>query len=375
MKKITILYILSFILLLIAIPIVVKAINWETKEEVIIHKDKTVDGNYYFLSDKVIINGNINGDLIGFAENLEVNGRVEGDIIALVQNFNFTGEVVGNIRLIGNSINIKGAIGKNINLLGIKVFLSNTSQINWDAMILADHLDMRSKIAGNLYALINTAFLNGEINRDVNISVRGQREALTFGENLRIGNNLYYRANNKATISQTAKIAGNIEFKELPKKSSLQFTWSLIFKILATILLALFLVHLFKNPLRQSSENIYKNFGFSLLWGGFFIIILPISLIILFLTMLGFQLALFLTSLWLAVFLISKIIFAYFIGRFLLNRIIKKPKTKAIWKMIFGVIITWLLFALPFIGSFLVFIAILLGSGGFLLYLKKLIKS
>ncbi len=375
MKKTSLLYIFSFILLLIIIPLGVKAINWETKEKITVNADETIDGNYYFLSDKVVINGNINGDLIGVAENLEVNGRVEGDIIAVVSDFNFSGEVVGNIRLIGNSVNIKGVVGRNVNLLGLNVFLSNTSQVNWDAMILAGDLDMRSKINGSLYALINTGFLNGEIKRDVNMLVRGEEEPLTLGENLKIGNNLYYRANNKAVIAEDSSISGNIEFKELPKQTNIQFVWSLIFKILATTLLALFLIHLFKKPLYQGSENISKSPGFSLLWGSFFVIVLPILLIILFLTIVGFHLALFLTSLWLAVFLMSKIIFAYFIGRFLLNRIIRKPKTKAIWKLIFGIIITWMLFALPFIGSFLVFIAILFGSGAFLLYLKKLIKT
>ncbi len=375
MKKISLIYILSFFLLLIVIPIGVKAINWETTEKIIVSKDETVDGNYYFLSDKVVINGNINGDLIGIAENLEVNGRVEGDIIAVVQDFNFTGEVVGNIRLIGNLINIKGIVGRNVNLLGVNVFLSSTGQVNWDTMVLASNLDMRSKINGNLYALVNTGFLNGKIERDVNMSVRGDEEALTLGENLEIKNNLYYRANNQAAISKDSKIAGNIEFKELTKKTNLQYVWSLIFKILSTVLLALFLIHLFKKPLRESSENIYKSPGFSLLWGGFFTVVLPISLIVLFLTIVGFKLALFLTSLWLAVFLGSKIIFAYFVGRFILNRVIKKPKTKAIWKIIIGVIISCLLFALPFIGSFLVFIAILFGSGGFFLYLRKLIKK
>ncbi len=375
MKKIALLSILSFVLLLILVPIGVKAINWENKKEIIISKNETIDGNYYFLSDKVIINGNINGDLIGIAENLEVNGRIEGDIIAVAENFNFTGEVVGNIRLIANLINIKGIVGKNLNLLGFNVFLSNTSQVNWDVMVLASDLDMRSKVAGNLYALINTGFLNGEIKRDINISARGEEKALTLGESLIVGNNLYYRAKNKATISQDAKIFGSIDFKEFSQKTNLQFAWSLVFKILATILLALFLIHLFKKPLRQSSENIYKNPGFSLLWGIFFIIILPISLIVLFLTIVGFKFAIFLTSLWLAIFLMSKIIFAYFIGRFLLNRIIKKPKTKTAWKLILGIVISWSLFSLPFIGSFLIFIAILFGSGAFLLYLKKLIKA
>ncbi len=375
MKKINLVYIILALFLLIAIPVSVKAINWQNEENIIISEGETVDGNLYFFSEEVVVDGNVNGDLIGVTNNLTVNGRVEGDVLAIVQNLNFTGEVVGNIRLIGNEVNIKGSIGRNLNLIGTNVFLSNNNKINWDALILANNLDMRGEIAGNLYGLTNSSFLNGEIKRDVNIIIRNKEEGLVLGESLKIGNNLFYRSANKANTSPEASIAGDTEFKELAKKNVYQFIWSLIYGIFSAILIGLLLIHLFKKPFRQSSENIYQKPFLSLAWGTLFVIILPIILIILAFTVIGLQLALILLFIWLAIILSSKVIFAYFVGRLLFNKIIKKPKTQAIWKMIFGIIIAWILFSLPFIGSFLLFLATLLGFGSFFLYLKNLNQS
>jgi len=112
----------------------------------------------------------------------------------------------------------------------------------------------------------------------------------------------------------------------------------------------------------------------SFLWGFGLIIIFPIIIIILALTGIALKLAIILTSLWLVLLLLSKIITAIFVGRKIFNNLIKKPKTKLIWKMVGGVSLCWLLFSIPYIGSIASFIAMLWGAGALYLELKKSIK-
>jgi hypothetical protein len=375
MKKKSLIFLVSLLFIIIIIPISVKAINWQNQEEIYISSSETVDGNFFFLAENVKIDGNINGDLVGLAENLEINGRVEGDILIISQKLNFNGEVVGSFRGITNQGNINGIIGKNLNIAGVNIFISELSNIYWDALILADNLDLRAKIKGNLYASLNTALLNGQIERNVNLILRNKNEALVLGEKLEVNNSLNYQSLNEAIISPEAQIDGDLVYKELKSRNAYKFTWSLFYQIFSALLIALFLVHLFKNILRQSSINIEKKFIYTLIWGLFLTIALPIILLILAFTIIGFKLSLIIFSLWLALILSAKVIFAFFIGRFLFNKILKKTKTSYVWKIIIGIVISWLLFSLPYIGIFFSILAIILGMGSFFLVIKKYIKS
>lgn len=375
MNKKLIFLIFSFLLFIIIFPLSVKAITWQNQEKVYIESDETVDGNYYFLAENVKINGSINGDLIGFAENLEINGRVEGDILVISQNFTFNGEVVGSLRALTNNASINGSVGKNLNLAAVNVFISETNHIYWDALILANSLDLRGKINGNLYATLNSALLNGQIMRNVNLIIRDKNESLVLGEKLKIDNDFVYRSTNKAIISGDAKIDGEIIHKEMSQKNTWQFFWSLIYKIFSAILIALFIIHLFKNTLKASSLNIEKRFFPSLFWGLFLTIILPLILLLLAFTIIGAKLSLVIFSLWLALVLSANVIFAFFIGRLFFNKIIKKPKINYIWKAIVGIIITWSIFSVPYIGFFVLTLSVILGMGAFFLEIKKYIKS
>ncbi len=375
MNKKSLFFLFSFLLIIIILPLGVKAINWQTQEKIYIGSEETVDGNFYFLAENVKINGNINGDLIGFAKDLEINGRVEGDIIIVSSNFHFNGEVVGSLRGIADKGNINGMVGRNLNIIGTNIFISELGHIYWDALVLADNLDLRGKINGNLYASLNTALLNGQIKRNANLLVRDKNESLVLGEMLEINNDFSYRSINEAIISKESQIDGEITYNKLKQKNNYSFFWSLIYKIFSAILIALFLVHIFKNILRISSINIEKKFLPSLLWGIFITFILPLILLILAFTIIGIKLSILIFSLWLALILSAKIIFAFFVGRLFFNRIIKKPNTSYAWKIIIGIIISWSLFTIPYIGVFLSGLAVILGMGSIFIEIKKYIKS
>lgn len=375
MKKKSLIFLLFFLFIIIILPISVKAINWQNQEEIYINYEETVDGNFFFLAKNVKIDGNINGDLIGLADNLEINGRVEGDILIIAQNLNFNGEVVGSIRGITDKGNINGVVGKNLNIAGVKIYISELSHIYWDALILANNLDMRATVDGSLYATLNTALLNGQIKRNANIILKDKSEALVLGEKLEINNNLTYKSLNEAVISREAQIGGDITYKKLITKNTYNFTWSLLYQIFSAILIALFISHFFRKTLRQSSINIEKKFLPSLTWGLFLTIILPLILLILAFTVIGFKLSLIIFSLWLALILSAKVIFSFFIGRLVFNKILKKSKASYTWKIIIGIIITWLLFSLPYFGSLFSLIAIILAMGSLFLEIKKYIKS
>lgn len=375
-KKRLFLYLL-FLLTIIIIPLGVKAYHNLKQNTIYINENETIDGNLYFLSESAIINGNVNGDIIGITQNLEINGRVEGDILSISQTFKFTGEVVGNIRIISNQVNISGIIRRNFNVLASDLFLTESAQIYWDTLIAVNNADIRSVINGNLYGLVNIMFLNAKIDKNVNLKIKDQAKnlgTLSLGERLEINGNLNYEAKEPAKISPDSIIKGEVKQTEPKPKKTINYLWSLVFKIFSTILIALVLIQLFKPALRKMTKNMIKKPSKTFLWGFFLTFILPIILIILAVTIIGLKLSIILFLFWLILILIANIITAFLLGRLITNYLLKKPNTNYIWKMIIGIVICWSLFSLPIVGLPIAIIATIWGSGAIYLQLKTLIK-
>lgn len=376
MRKKTLIFLFAFLALIITLPLGVRAYENLNQTKININSDETVDGNLYFSAQTVKINGQVNGDVIGIAQTVEINGRIEGDILMIAQDFKFTGEAVGNIRIIADQVNISGTIGRNLNVLAVKIFMAESSQVLWDGLIASSEADIRASINGNLYALANQLFLNAKVDKNVKLNIKDQANHpgnLSLGERVIIGGDLKYRAKEVAQISSDSIIKGEIVQKELSTKKPIEIAWSLIYKILSAVLIALVLVQLFKPELRLMTKDMLTRPGLNFVWGAVLIILFPLLIIILALTILGFKLALILAALWLIIVIVAKIITAFLLGRIIINHLIKKPKINYIWKMILGIVVCWSLFALPFIGAPLAFVATLWGAGAIYLQIKKVL--
>ena len=111
--------------------------------------------------------------------------------------------------------------------------------------------------------------------------------------------------------------------------------------------------------------------GASLGWGILALLLTPLIVIILLITIIGIPLSLILLALWLIALFVSKILVGILIGRSLLNNFWLEKKDSLILAMIIGIVITYLIFALPIIGFPVSLLAVLWGLGGIFMALKK----
>jgi hypothetical protein len=100
----------------------------------------------------------------------------------------------------------------------------------------------------------------------------------------------------------------------------------------------------------------------------------PIALILLF-TIIGIPLALIMIAWWIIATYVTKIFTAILVGKIIIKEISKKNDTKLIWSLIIGVIICWLLFAIPFVGWIASLIAVWFGLGGLYTYVTNQLRN
>lgn len=361
-------------LALILLPLgVAKALDTKTGDLIFISKDEIVSGNLYAAGNTITIDGTISGDLIAVAQTININGRVEGDIIAAAQDLKINGEVGGNIRVAGNSINLNGRISRNLNAFGSNIILDTNSQVGWDALIFGETIETRGDIAGSLSGGASRSLISGKIGKNINLKMAGNNVDgnLIISPEANIAGSVIYTATKPAQISEKANISGEVQqkFPEIkPDNNFSSWAWPKIYAIFSALIIGLVLIFLGKNITLKILKKIEEKPLRTLLPGLILMFVLPPIALFLIFTLIGIPLALIVFAWWLAAIYVAKVFTAILVGQIILQKLIKKDAVPLIWSLILGVVILWLLFAIPFIGWIISLIAIWLGLGGIWTY-------
>jgi len=369
------------LLALILLPLgAAKAIGTKTGNSVYVAKDEIVSGNFYAAGNNITIDGTISGDLIAAAQTINVNGRVEGDIIVAAQDININGEVGGNVRVAGTSISLNGTVARNVNVFGSNIIIGSNARIGWDVFAAGVTLEMRGNVDGGLSGSVGHGLVSGKIGKNINlkISENNLNEGLIISPEASVGGGIIYTAKNPAQISEKASIGGKIEQKIPETKSTNWFAvWALakIYAIFSALVVGLVLVFLGRKITPKILEKIEEKPFKMLLPGLIIMLVLPPIALILAFTIIGIPMALIISAWWLVATYVAKIFTAILVGQLILKALFKKGSVPLIWSLILGVIVLWLLFAIPFIGWMLCLFAIWFGLGGIWTYASGQLKN
>lgn len=178
-------------------------------EFVIIREDDVLSDDLYAGAVKVVVDGELDGDLIAFtAEEVVINGRVTGSVFAVSPTVAINGIVDGSVRMAGNSLSVNGSVGGDVVAAAVSIELDESSTV--DREVLAWSVSIRSAgSVGELSGGQRTLELGGEVEGDVDVSVGRLR---IIGP-LTVGGDLGYRSENEAEGLDQATVEGVIVHK------------------------------------------------------------------------------------------------------------------------------------------------------------------
>lgn len=374
--------------LLLVLPIAVKAFSVEANDNVYIGKNETVDGNLYAAGMNIMVDGKVAGDVICAGQTITINGEVSGDVICAGQSININGKIGGNLRVAGNSINISSQIERNAMAFGALINLSQEGKVGWDAMLVGASVDIRGNVGKDLYGSASKLNINGEIGKNVRFRIEDKeikksaksgdsRQGLIIGENAKVNGDLVYTSTEEYDISDEAKIGGEVihNFPKASKRSErpiiFSWAWANLYSIFSSLVVGLVLISLWREGVKNITDLMLNKIGGSIGRGALILILTPIAAVLLLFTVIAIPLALILFVIWLITLFLSKILVGILIGRTILNNLWPKQKDSLIWAMIIGILVTYLIFSLPFIGWALSLVATLWGLGGLMIYFKE----
>lgn len=148
--------------------------------------DEIINDDVFISGNNVTIAGTVNGVLFASGENVTISGTINGDAVVFAAVIKITPDAVidGNLFAAGSSINVSGEVTGSIASGSSSIQLSNVTvgrNVYYGGYSLETTSD--ASIAKDLYMGGYQAVLNGEIERDANISSGALEINGTIGRN------------------------------------------------------------------------------------------------------------------------------------------------------------------------------------------------
>ena len=392
-----------------------------------------IDDDVFITGNSVVIDGTVNGDLFAFGNSVEVNGKVNGSLVTGGQNLIVNGEITGSVYAGSSQIVIgeTAVLGRNLYYGGFSLETKPGAIINKDLYMGGYQAILSGNIKNTLAAAVGAMELNGKVGGDVRLEVGepGNNQApmpqvfappgvtktlplgLRISQDAEIGGKLTYTSQLEQSKQIMIKPAGGTVFQTpVPEESQNQkapqysgqwqigqWVISRLREFVTLIILGAFVIWLIPvwmdNLIKRAKSKPLPAAG----W-GFITIILGYSavffagLLIVVVTIIlgavtlgglaqsvigiGFSsLGLLSTVFTLLVTYGSKLVVAFLLGEFVLDKFAPQVSGHRLWPYLVGVILYVLLRSIPLLGWVIGVLATLVGLGAIFLVLRDLWKT
>ncbi|MGD0154201.1 MAG: hypothetical protein ABSC17_10700 [Thermacetogeniaceae bacterium] len=331
-----------------------------------------INDDYLTAGNTIAVNQKIAGDLYAAGNNIQVQGNLGGDILAAGQMIDIGGSVAGSIRAAGQQIGLRGTVLRNANIAGQNLTIAPAGRIAGNAYLAGQTIRIDGKVDGSLMAGAATVMISGEIGRDVQVSA----SKVVVLPGAKIGGNLTYTSQNPAEISPEAQIKGTTTYVPSVPKQANPTAGALLLKallsLIALLLAALVIVLLLPRCVRKVAATVSAQPWLCLGLGCAGLLVPLFLAIILFVTIIGNMLAWIILAGYLAflaaALLLGKILIGFLIGGLILRAVQKRDPVSAIWSVLLGAALLWLVSYIPFVGWLFTLFTVLFTLGA-LLYL------
>lgn len=422
-KKIILLVIPIFLLLMIGFGTATTAKAVEFDEDGIIEEGEVIDDDLFIANDTVEINGTVNGDVFAGASVIKVNGTINGSLAAGAQVIQVNGVVTGSIYSGSSTMTLgsEAEVGRNLYYGGFNLTTWEGSSVNRDLLVAGYQALLGGEIGRDVRAAVGALDITGVIGNDVIAEVGGTEDnqqpmyftgppgvetivpaGIRVSEEATIGGSLTYKSSQNQSSAIAITPPGGINFEYDPRtspetdpedfsrvgSSALVGAWMIkrIRTFITLLLLGGLILWQLPGLLKTVSERVEVEPLPSLGWGLVSILIvylgafLAVGLIIagaIFLgivtlgelakviLVIGFSsLGLILAGFGLIVSYGSKIIVSYLVGHLLLSWLAPKYESGLFWPLALGLLLYTFLRAIPLGFGFLIgLVTTLVGVG------------
>jgi cytoskeletal protein CcmA (bactofilin family) len=333
-----------------------------------------VNEDLYAAGGTVDIDGEVRGDVVAAGGRVTVQQRVQGDVTASGGEVILLGDVGDDVRAAGGQVSLEGQVAGDAMAAGGRVMVAPGARIGGAAWLAGGRVEVAGRVANRLRAAGRVVRIGGQV--DGNVEVAALELEVLPGA--RIAGALSYRSPDPARIDPTAQIGGPVRHRPSQVTDRLGQLARIIFWVMGLMLLLSLVVAgavlllLFPDVTARAGATIATDPGKSLGIGLLVFLGTPLLVGFLMITILGIPLGLgvgALYVLWLLLGLLAAIVFLGDLG----VRLTRRSPSRG-WRLLFflvALLLLGLLQGIPVVGSLLLFLGLLLGTGAWSLQVMR----
>jgi cytoskeletal protein CcmA (bactofilin family) len=334
-----------------------------------------VSGDRYVFSRNIGIEGRLAGDLVGFTQALWIQGEIDGDLALIGNSLDLGGAVRDSVRFLGQTAIVRGTVEGDLLVFAQTFVLEEGARVTGDVLAFGQSTTIHGQVDGRLAFTGGVLTLAGTIGQDARV----RADTIEITPRAHIGGDLYYAAREPLALENTGAVAGQIEFEQREEEeeqgwitlgSFLWWAW----RVAAALFIGLVAVLAFGRTMDRLLEPIGRETLIGALLGFGAFLIVPAAAIVALVPLVTIPLSVIVLLLFTIALYLAKLPVALFVGRRLLARLGAANPSRLL-SMCLGLPLLYLVFAIPYLGSFIWLIVAWLGLGAMILLARDRLQA
>lgn len=329
---------------------------------------ETHKGDLYLYKGSVRIGGVQEGDVTAITESLTVTGSVTGDMYVMAHKITIDGRVGDSARFLGGGVKVNGTVEGDLIVLGRDVILAPKAHVTGDVSVFAGHVVIDGTVDGSLKATGGSVVVGGTIAKDATI----KSDEVEIRPNARIGGDLSYTSRNRLDLERKGIVAGDIDYKESKEKvergvrSAVGRCVGWIWFTAAGLITGLTALAIFRRTapaiLGALSGDTLRSAGF----GFMVVIVVPVAAVLSCILIVTIPLAVLVLILYVIAVYLAKVPAGLWLGQRVLKAL-GRTEPSPYWSLTTGLLLLYVGFAVPILGSLAWFACLFVGLGAIVL--------
>jgi cytoskeletal protein CcmA (bactofilin family) len=343
------------------------AMAQDAGEEVI--KRGVINEDVYAAGESVTVDANVTGDVLAAGGEVTVAGQVSADVMAAGGQVEVRANVGDDVRVFGGQLDISADIGDQLIAAGGKITVESGTRVGGGTWLAGGDVTVDGRLGHGLLAAGGNISVSGQVEGDVELtgdSIRIEPGAVIRGD-------LVWRSDHEIRIDKKATITGSVVREPMPYGEGPGRATGTIMSILTLFVSVMILAYFFPGFLGGAGEILRTRFGRSLLTGFILLIMIPVAIVLLFVTVVGWLAGLVMLALYFVAIAIAMLVGVRTLTE-LGARQFKQELAGSWWRLALAVALTLVALSLvgliPVVGGLVWFLLLIggLGAGGIELY-------
>ena len=349
----------SLVLTLAGAPAPAAAQGLQADGVVTILDDEVREGDLYAVGEAVRIAGRLNGDLLAASRRVRVDGHVGGDLFAAASAVDLLGSVGDSVRVFAQRLDVDAAIDGDLLAAVEELVMTRNARIAGRVVAAASHVEIDGTVENGARLAGGDVVIRGTVHGDA--AVRADRLDLAPGA--RVTGDLEYRGRTPLSPEAASRVEGAVRYAPPPRergerRAVLFWFW----QMLAALLTGVVAVALVRPAVQRLAASIAEQTTLGALLGFAAFLLVPVAAAIAMATLVGLPVGLAALLLFGLALYAAKLPTAIWIGDRLLG-LAGRPGASPYAAMALGVVLLYLLFAVPWVGGLFWLAATWLGLG------------